>query len=101
MLIFSFFSTAYAQEKWNCVDAYKLTLVGKAFNDTPNPYHRDMTPKTVYYALDGLINHEWKTNLELKPSSAGKITFREFKGTYRISWIDPKGEEHIETLTIK
>lgn len=63
--------------------------------------HRDMTPKTVYYALDRLINHEWRTNVEIRPDGRGVISFRGFKGTYRISWTDSKGNLHSETYILK
>lgn len=63
--------------------------------------HRDMTPKIVYYALDQLINHEWRTNLSLKPNGRGIVSFRGFKGTYRITWTDTKGVEHTETYILK
>ncbi|MBP5539486.1 MAG: endo-1,4-beta-xylanase [Bacteroidales bacterium] len=63
-------------------------------------FHRDMTPKTAYYALDQLINHEWRTSLELQPRK-GTVSWRGFKGTYRISWTDTKGKEHSEIITVK
>ena len=63
-------------------------------------FHRDMSPKTVYYALDQLINHEWRTNVELTPDSKGNISWRGFKGTYLISWTDAKGVAHSEELII-
>lgn len=82
---------------WNAVDdcgaAGEPTISGVC--------HRDMTPKTVYHALDQLINHEWRTNLELKPDGRGNISFRGFKGTYRISWTDAKGIGHSETFVLK
>ena len=82
---------------WNLVDdcgaAGEPTISGI--------FHRDMSPKTVYYALDQLLNHEWRTNVEMKPDSKGNIRWRGFKGTYRISWTDAKGVEHNETITVK
>lgn len=56
-------------------------------------FTRDMQPKSAFYALDNLINHEWKTNLTLKPDADGKISFRGFKGTYKISWKDKYGRK--------
>lgn len=63
-------------------------------------FHRDMSPKTSYWALDQLINHEWHTSLELQPRG-GIVSWRGFKGTYRISWTDTKGREHAEEFTLE
>jgi hypothetical protein len=52
-----------------------------------------MTPKKAYFALDQLLNHEWKTSLELQPDRKGNVSWRGFKGTYRISWTAPDGTE--------
>ena len=64
-------------------------------------FHRDMTPKTSYYALDQLLNHEWRTSLALKPDARGNISWRGFKGRYRIRWTDAKGREHEEMLHVQ
>ena len=56
-------------------------------------FTRDMQPKPVYHVLDNLINKEWKTNLTVKPDSDGKISFRGFRGTYKISWKDKYGRD--------
>lgn len=80
---------------WNIVDDC-------GFAGEPNIsglFKRDMSPKTAYYALDQLINHEWRTCLELSPSK-GVISWRGFKGTYRISWTDSRGKEHVQTLVL-
>lgn len=63
-------------------------------------FHRNMTPKPAYYALDQLINHEWKTSLELTPDANGNISWRGFKGTYEITWTDTSGNEHTAQLTL-
>lgn len=81
---------------WNLVD-------GCGFPGEPSTsglFYRDMKPKAAFYALDELINHEWKTSLEVKPSK-GVIRWRGFKGTYKISWTDVRGKEHIETVELK
>lgn len=54
-------------------------------------FDRDMKPKASYYALDNLINHEWKTNLTVKTGKKGIIRFRGFKGGYKLSWKDADG----------
>jgi len=64
-------------------------------------FHRDMTPKTAYFALDQLINHEWRTNMELKPDSKGRVCWRGFRGEYSVSWTDPSGKTHVERVTIE
>ena len=56
-------------------------------------FTRDMQTKPVYHVLDNLINKEWKTNLTVKPDSDGKISFRGFRGTYKISWKDKYGRD--------
>lgn len=64
-------------------------------------FHRDMSPKTSFYALDQLINHEWKTTLDAAPDRKGNISWRGFKGNYRISWTDAKGKAHSEEYILR
>ena len=54
-------------------------------------FHRDMTPKKAYFALDELINREWRTRLTAKAGADGAVSFRGFKGDYRLSWRDAAG----------
>ena len=54
-------------------------------------FDRDMKPKASYYALDNLINHEWKTKLTVKTGKKGILKFRGFKGGYKLSWKDADG----------
>lgn len=63
-------------------------------------FHRNMTPKTAYYALDQLINEEWRTKEELTPDSKGNISWRGFKGTYNIIWTDRSGKEQVKQFTL-
>ncbi len=82
---------------WNVVD-------GGAAKGEPSfsgLYDKELNPKPVYYALDQLINHQWKTNLTLKPDSTGDIRFRGFKGKYRISWKDKSGKLQQSEFTLK
>jgi endo-1,4-beta-xylanase len=60
-------------------------------------FTREMVAKPAYYALDNLINNEWKTRISAKPDKNGRINFRGFKGNYRITWKDHNG--HIQTKT--
>lgn len=54
-------------------------------------YDREINPKPVYHALDSLINHAWKTRLTLKAEAGKPLTFRGFKGRYRVGWTDAGG----------
>ena len=54
-------------------------------------FSRDMAPKPAFHAMNTLINNEWKTRLTLKADANGKVAFRGFKGTYRVSWKDAAG----------
>jgi GH35 family endo-1,4-beta-xylanase len=63
-------------------------------------FTRDMKPKAAYYAMDDLINREWKTKTTVKAMS-GKISFRGFKGRYRISWKDAKGMPQSKLVEVK
>ena len=47
--------------------------------------------KPVYYALNQLINHDWKTNLTVKADDKGTVSFRGFRGKYRLTWTDASG----------
>ncbi|ODS82937.1 MAG: 1,4-beta-xylanase [Cytophagaceae bacterium SCN 52-12] len=59
---------------------------------TSGIFTRNMEPKPAFYALDQLINHEWKTNLTAKPAAGGQVAFRGFKGKYRVTWKDKNGD---------
>jgi hypothetical protein len=43
--------------------------------------------------MNKLINDERKTRLTLKAGADGKVAYRGFKGTYRVSWKDAAGTE--------
>ena len=44
----------------------------------------DFNPKPAYKALDQLINHDWKTNLQTTSDTDGKVEFRGFHGAYDV-----------------
>jgi GH35 family endo-1,4-beta-xylanase len=72
---------------WNVVD-------GGAAPGEPSLsglYDTNLNPKPVYHALDTLINREWKTRLTLKAEAGQPLTFRGFKGRYRVTWTDISG----------
>jgi GH35 family endo-1,4-beta-xylanase len=64
-------------------------------------FTRNMEPKPSFYALDELINHEWKTNLIVKAGIDGIVRFRGFKGNYRLSWKDKSGKEQQREFYLK
>jgi GH35 family endo-1,4-beta-xylanase len=72
---------------WNVVDG-----CGAPFQPTISGlFKRDMTPKAAYYAMDDLINREWKTKLSVK-AEKGKVSFRGFRGEYTLTWKTPDGK---------
>ena len=84
----------FSQEKmmgitwWNTVDG-----CGKKGEPAVSGiFFRDMKEKPAYWALDQLINHDWKTNTTVKADENGKVQFRGFKGKYRITYKDHKGK---------
>ena len=74
---------------WNTVDGAGVAgepLVSGLFT-------RDLKKKPVYHALDQLINHEWRTEMTVKvDGEQRKISFRGFKGRYRLSWTGADGK---------
>lgn len=72
---------------WNVVD-------GGAAPGEPSwsgLYDVELHPKPVYHALDALINGEWKTRLTRKAEAGQPVSFRGFKGRYRVAWTDATG----------
>ena len=55
-------------------------------------FDKNMNKKPAYEALDQLINHDWRTNLTFKAPKDGKISWRGFKGNYKITYKDKKGK---------
>ena len=81
---------------WNMVD------FRSHYENFPSGILRpDMSKKPVYFALDELINHQWKTKLTVKADSDGKIAFRGFRGTYRLTWKDAAGKLQEKTVELK
>ena len=60
----------------------------------------DMRPKTAYFAMDDLINREWKTQTTAK-ASGGKVSFRGFRGRYRLAWKGKDGKEQTKLVELK
>ena len=73
---------------WNLVD-------GGAAPGEPSYsglFDANLAKKPSYYILDELINKEWTTNLTLTADHSGKISFRGFKGDYKITYKNRRGE---------
>lgn len=73
---------------WNMVD-------GGAVAGEPSYsglFDMNMKRKPSYEALDNLINHEWKTRLSTKVDAEHNISFRGFRGDYKITYTNRKGE---------
>ena len=85
---------------WNTVDGGGVKgepLVSGLFT-------ADLKKKPAYEALDQLINHEWKTTCEVKVKGEGeqrKISFRGFRGRYRLSWTDASGKPVSKLVEVK
>lgn len=62
---------------------------------------RDLSKKPVYHALDDLINRQWKTRCTVKADENGKISFRGFRGTYRLSFTVSDGREIQSEVILK
>ena len=60
-------------------------------------FTRNMEPKLSYFALDELINKEWRTNGELKADSSARVGFRGFRGNYKFTWENADGK--VESMT--
>ena len=54
-------------------------------------FTRDMQPKPAYFAMNDLINKEWKTTTTVKAGEGGSVKFRGFKGKYRVTYTDASG----------
>ena len=82
---------------WNVVDG--CGMAGEP--SLSGLFTRGMNPKPAFYALDELINREWRTNLSATPDADGNVKFRGFKGKYRLSWFDKDGKEQFKIVNVK
>lgn len=65
-------------------------------------FTRQMHPKTAFYVLHQLINHDWKTKIVLTADQPTiHYHFRGFKGTYRVRWIDGSGKEQEQIIAVR
>ena len=67
---------------------------------TSGLFSRDMKPKTAYFAMDDLINREWRTKLVV-PAKDGKVSFRGFRGRYRLSWTGADGRPAVRMVEVR
>ena len=63
-------------------------------------FTRDMQPKTAYFAMDDLVNREWKTKATVK-AQGGKVSFRGFRGGYRLTWKGADGKVQTKFVNVK
>ena len=63
-------------------------------------FDADMNPKPSYYALEQLINHEWKTRFSVPAPADGLVKFRGFKGGYKVIYTDKKGRQVVLDYTL-
>ena len=83
---------------WNTVD--DCAVEGEP--QTSGLFTRQMEPKPSFYALDQLINHEWKTSITVTAEeSTFDYTFRGFKGTYEVRWTTEEGEPMVMTMEVE
>lgn len=61
---------------------------------------RDFSPKPAFTALDQLINHEWRTLLDLQSDARGTASFRGFHGDYTIT-VQSEGRTLQRTFTLR
>ena len=81
---------------WNTVDGGGVKgepLVSGLFTT-------DLKHKPAYDALDDLINREWKTKTTAK-AAGGKVSFRGFKGRYRLTWKDTEGKDRSKFVEVE
>ena len=82
---------------WNLVDG----LGAKNERMSSGWYNRDMTKKAVWHAMDQLFNHEWRTRLTAKADASGRLSFRGFKGRYRLTWRRADGTTETRELNLE
>jgi len=63
-------------------------------------FTRNMEKKPAYRALDDLINNEWRTRTTAKVEG-DRVSFRGFRGAYRLSWKGADGKSFSKTVYLK
>ena len=70
--------SVYRITYWNLVDGTGAEILASGM------YNKDLTKKPSYWAIDRLVNHEWKTRLRVVADRDGRVRFRGFKGEYEV-----------------
>lgn len=81
---------------WNLGDG---TAYGDENKSLGGLLDESMNPKPAYVALDKLINHEWTTRSEGTTGPDGRLAFRGFKGSYRLT-VGPSGKTQEFTVNV-
>ena len=84
---------------WHTLDDAGLKGVGVE-NCAAGLMDPEANPKPAYRALDELINREWRTDLSV-PAKDGKVSFRGFRGRYRLSWTDADGRAQMKFAVVE
>ena len=67
-------------------------------------FTREMQPKAAYFAMNDLVNREWKTSLKVKVAEKNGrrvVLFRGFRGRYRLSWKGAGGQEEFKLTEVR
>ena len=83
---------------WHSLDG--ASKDGGVENGSAGVMDAEGRPKPVYHALYDLIHRRWKTCVEAVAKD-GKVTFRGFRGRYRISWQDAAKQNHSIQVELK
>ncbi len=82
---------------WNLVDdcgAYGEPSISGLFT-------RDMKPKLAFLELRDLITKTWHTSLIVKADEKGTVSFRGFRGKYRLTWKGADGKPVSKIVELK
>jgi len=80
---------------WNTVDGGGV----KGEPRVSGLFTRDLKRKRAYDALDELVNREWRTRTTAQAKD-GYVSFRGFRGRYRLSWTDDEGEKRVVLVEV-
>ena len=59
-----------------------------------------LKPMMGITSMNDLINHEWRTNTCVKADADGNVSFRGFRGNYKLTWLDAQNNECSETVIL-
>lgn len=62
---------------------------------------KEYEPKPVYNRLRDLIQHQWKTSLDVQTDEKGRATFRGFCGTYDVTIKTPDGRTQTSKVIVQ